>query len=68
MENKKEITSHEIKSSSTIKSNNEIILIFNNSQDEIDNIPILNILFIIIIYVCFEFLKDIFYQCKNVQT
>jgi len=62
MENKKEITSHEIKSSSTIKSNNEIILIFNNSQDEIDNIPILNILFIIIIYVCFEFLKDIFYQ------
>ena len=44
------------------KSNSEMILIFNNSQDEIGYISILNFLFIITVYVCFEFLKDIFYE------
>ncbi len=39
-----------------------MILIFNNSQDEIGYISILNFLFIITVYVCFEFLKDIFYE------
>ena len=60
MSNKKEITSHEIISSSTIKSNNEIILIFNDSQDEIDNISILSFILVITIYVCIEFLAEIF--------
>jgi len=48
MTNKKEIVSHEVKSSSTIKPNNEIILIFNDSQDEIGNISNLVLTFILI--------------------
>ena len=49
MTNKKEITSHKIKSYSSEKTNNnQIILIFNDSQDEIGNISILTFSFILI--------------------
>jgi len=47
---------------SSEKSTNEIILIFNDSEDEINSISILNFIFIITIYVCTEYLSDIFFQ------
>ena len=64
MPNKKEITSQRISSFPSIKSNNQIILIFNDLQDEMDSFSNLNILFLITIYVCVEYLSDIFYQLK----
>ena len=44
------------------KSTNDIILIFNDSEDEMNSISILNFIFIITIYVCTEYLSDIFFQ------
>jgi hypothetical protein len=57
MSNKKEISSFP-----SNKSNNQIILIFNDLQDEIVSISILNFIFIITVYVCIEYLSDIFSQ------
>ena len=60
MSNKKEITSQRELSFSTMRSNSEIILILSDSQDEIDNISILSFILVITIYVCIEFLAEIF--------
>ena len=60
--NKKEIRSKRTSLFSTMRSNNEIILIFNESQDEIGNISNLSFIFIITVYVCIEFLAEIFYK------
>ena len=57
--NKNEKTYQKTSSFSSIKSNCQIILIFNDSQNEIDSI-ILNFIFIITVYVCIEFLAYIF--------
>jgi len=62
MSNKKEITFQKTSTISSTKSSNQIILIFNDLQDEIDNISILNFIFVITVYVCIEYLSDIFYQ------
>ena len=62
MTNKKEITSQKTLSFLPTKSNNQIILIFNDSQDEMDSISVLNFIFIITVYACIEYLSDIFYQ------
>ena len=48
MSNKKEITSKRTSLISTMRSNSEIILVFNDSQDEIVNISILIFSFIIL--------------------
>ena len=58
MINKKEITFHK----TSTKSNNQILLIFNDSVDEMGSISILNLLFIITVYTCIEYLSDIFSQ------
>ena len=47
---------------SSAKSSNEIILIFNDSEDEMGSISALNFIFVITIYVCIEYLSDIFFQ------
>ena len=62
MTDKKEITSQRTLSFSSTKSNNQLILIFNDSQDEMGSISNLNFLFVITIYVCIEYLSDIFSQ------
>ena len=62
MTNKKEITSIKTLSFLPKKSNNQIILIFNDLQNEMDSISILNFIFIITVYVCIEYLSDIFFQ------
>ena len=58
--NKKEITSHNIASYSSKESNDQIILIFNDLNDEIGSISILNFIIVITIYVCIEYLSDIY--------
>ena len=62
--NKKEITSYKTPSNSSKESNNQIILIFNDSQEEIGSISILNFIFVITTYVYFENLSDIYYNLK----
>ena len=62
--NKKEITFHKTPSNSSKESNNQIILIFNDSQEEIGSISILNFIFVISTYVCIEYLSDIYYNLK----
>jgi len=62
MLNKKKVTSQRTSSFSSAKSNNEIVLIFNELENEIGNISILNFIFVITIYVCIEQLSDIFFQ------
>ena len=62
MLNKKEIASHKTSKNSSKESNNQISLIFNDSQEEIDSISILNFIFVITTYVCIEYLSDIYYQ------
>ena len=62
MSNKKEINSQRILSYSSTKSNNQIILIFNDSEEEMGSISILSFIFLITIYVCIEFLAEIFFQ------
>ena len=61
MYNKKEITSQRELSYSSTKSNNQLILIFNDSQDEIGNISNLSFIFVITICVCIDFLSELFY-------
>jgi len=61
MLNKKVLTSHKISINSSRESNN-IILIFNNSQNEIGSISILNLIFVITTYICIEYLSDIYYR------
>ena len=58
--NKNEKTYQKTSSFSSIKSNSQIILIFNDSQNEIDSISILNFIVVITVYVCIEFLAYIF--------
>ena len=58
--NKNEKTFQRTSSLSSIKSNSQIILIFNDSQNEIDSISILNFIVVITVYVCIEFLAYIF--------
>jgi len=58
MLNKKKVTS----SFSSTNSNSEIIYIFNDLEDEIGSISILNFIFVITVYVCIEQLSDIFFQ------
>ena len=55
MSNKKEVTSQRTLSCSIMRSNSEIILIFNDSQDQIDNISILSFIFVITINVSIEY-------------
>jgi len=62
MLNKKKVTSQRTSSFSSAKSNNEIIYIFNDLEDEKGSISILNFLFVITVYVCIEQLSDIFFQ------
>jgi len=62
MKNKKKVSSQRTLSFSSTKSNNEIIYIFNDLEDEIGSISILNFIFVITIYVCIEQLSDIFFQ------
>ena len=62
MKNKKKISSQRTLSFSSAKSNNEIVYIFNDKEDEISDISILNFIFVITIYVCIEQLSDIFFQ------
>jgi len=62
MKNKKKVSSQRTLSFSSAKSNNEIIYIFNDIEDEIGSISILNFIFVITIYVCIEQLSDIFFQ------
>ena len=62
MSNRKEITSQRTLSISTTTSNSEIILIFNDSQDEMGSISILSFIFLITLNVCIEYLSDIFCQ------
>ena len=57
MTDKKEITSQRTLSFSSTKSNNQLILIFNDSQDEIGNISNLSFIFVITICVCIDFLS-----------
>jgi len=59
--NKKEITSQRTLSFSSTKSNNQIILIFNDSQDKMGSFSILSFIIVITIYVCIQFLAEIFY-------
>ena len=56
--NKKKMISHRLSSSSD-KTDSQIILIFNDLKDENSDISILNILFIITVFVCIEYLSDI---------
>jgi len=58
MLNKKKVTS----SFSSTNSNSEIIYIFNDLEDEIGSISILNFIFVITVYVCIEQLSDIFFN------
>ena len=62
MSSKKDITYKRELKFSSVKSKNQIILIFNDSENEIGSISVLNFLFIITLYVCIEYLSDIFYQ------
>jgi len=62
MLNREEMTSHKIESYSSKESNNQIILIFNDLNDEMGSISILNFIFVITIYVCIENLSDIYDQ------
>jgi len=62
MLNKKKITSQRTLSFSSAKSNTEIIYIFNDLEENIRSISILNFIFVITIYVCIEQLSDIFFQ------
>ena len=59
--NKKVLTSHKISINSSRESNN-IILIFNNSQNEIGSISILILIFVITTYIYIEYLSDIYYR------
>ena len=61
MIDKKEITSQRTLSFSSTKSNNQIILIFNDSQDEMGSFSILSFIIVITIFVCIQFLAEIFY-------
>jgi len=62
MQNKKKVSSQRTLSFSSAKSNNEITYIFNDIEDEIGSISILNFIFVITVYVCIEQLSDIFFQ------
>ena len=62
--NKKEITFHKAPSNSSKESDNQIILIFNDSQEEIGSISILNFIFVITTYVCIENLSDVYYNLE----
>ena len=62
MSSKKHINYKRANSFSSTKSINQIILIFNDSENEMGSISVLNFLFVITLYVCIDYLSDIFLQ------
>ena len=62
MSNKKENIFQRLSLNPSMRTNSQIILIFNDSEVEMGSISFLNFLFIITLYVCIEYLSDIFFQ------
>ena len=56
---RKELTIHRSTCSSSKRKTYQTIIVFNDSQDEINNISILNFIFIITLYVSITYLSDL---------